>query len=158
MNGIKSASLSKCGKYRWVLQRGECKKPLVFLMLNPSTADADLDDPTIRRCMGFAETLGYDGIRVVNLYSYRATSPLELKTVDDPVGEMTNAHILHAMKRARFVVCAWGNHAKDDRVKEVVALLQAKHIKTKCLGVNKNNSPKHPLYLSKNAELIDWNL
>ena len=67
-----SAVISDCGKYRYVLERDKGSNPLVFLMLNPSTADASLDDPTIRRCRRFSEDNGYTGIVVVNLYAYRA--------------------------------------------------------------------------------------
>lgn len=83
----KAAYLSADGLYRFALHRwwGDGIR-LGFVMLNPSTADAEIDDPTIRRCMGFARTLGFDGIRVVNLYAYRATKPADLWKADEPTG------------------------------------------------------------------------
>lgn len=147
-----SASLSACGTYRWTLHR-EWRKPLelprwvTFVMLNPSTADADDDDPTIRRCIHFAKALGGTGLAVVNLYALRATDPTDLWTVDDPVGPRNDATLtmfLSMAKRADFpIVAAWGAHARQDRVQAVLAMDGAERLTA--LGVTKNNAPKHPL-------------
>ena len=97
------------GQYRYLLWRywGEAKR-LVWVLLNPSTADARQDDPTIRRCVGFAKGWGYDGIQVVNLFAYRATDPRELKAVVDPVGPRNDEFIERAARGHEMVVVAWG--------------------------------------------------
>ncbi|HAV5345637.1 TPA: DUF1643 domain-containing protein [Acinetobacter baumannii] len=151
---IKTAVLSDCKQYRYVLTRGECLKPLVFIMLNPSTADHMDDDPTIRRCMGFAEDNGFDGIVVLNLYAFRSTDPENLWNCPDPVGDLNDSHI--GSIRSDVVVCAWGKNAKKDRVRKVIEALTAIGIEPKCLGLNKDNSPKHPLYLAKDSKIIKW--
>ncbi|WP_044100815.1 DUF1643 domain-containing protein [Acinetobacter pittii] len=151
---IKSAVLSECEQYRYVLTRGECLNPLVFIMLNPSTADHSEDDPTIRRCIGFAEDNGFDGLVVLNLYALRSTNPANLWESTDPIGDMNDFHILSI--NTKEIVCAWGKCAKADRVQEVLGVLKAKNIAINCLGVNKDNSPKHPLYLSKKSKIIKW--
>lgn len=142
--------------YRYTLTRGECVNPLVFIMLNPSTADHTDDDPTIRRCIGFAEANDYDGIIVINLYALRSTDPQALWASQDPVGVLNNVYLYEIADRAKHVVCAWGKNAKSDRVKQVVKILESRDIILKCLGVNKDNSPKHPLYLAKNSKIIEW--
>ncbi len=151
------AAISTCGKYRYVLTRGdELNSSLPFVMLNPSTADASLDDPTIRRCKGFAADLGYSGIVVMNLYAFRATKPADLWTADDPVGS-ENDTWLHGLSLYPEIVCAWGANARPDRVKDVVEILTMYNAKLKCLGVTKAGAPKHPLYIKATQPLIDWN-
>ena len=151
---IKSAVLSDCGAYRYILTRGECLNPLVFIMLNPSTADHLEDDPTIRRCIGFAEGNGFDGIVVLNLYALRSTKPENLWKSDSPVGDLNDFYIKSV--KSNEVVCAWGRNAKKDRVDHVLAILKESNISACCLGANKDNSPKHPLYLSKKSKIIKW--
>lgn len=93
---IKSAIISECGKYRYSLSRiwDENKANVLFIMLNPSTADGDVDDPTIRRCIGFAKSWGYGGIYVGNLFAYRATDPKELLKVENPIGFENIHHLM----------------------------------------------------------------
>lgn len=153
---IKAAELSDCGLYRYILSRGECANPLVFIMLNPSTADHTDDDPTIRRCLGFAEANGYDGIIVLNLYALRSTDPQGLWASQDPIGVLNDTYLGKIANSAEHVVCAWGRNAKADRVRQVIEILERTGIALKCLGVNKDNSPKHPLYLAKNSKIIEW--
>ena len=94
----KQAVLSDCGTYRYRLWRKwGCGSPLLFVMLNPSTADAEVDDATIRRCLGFADAHGFGELEVVNLYAYRATDPADLKRAGYPVGPDNDAHIEDAM-------------------------------------------------------------
>lgn len=151
-----AAVISDCGLYRYFLMRGE-QNALPFLMLNPSTADGQLDDPTIRRCKGFANTVGYDGIVVMNLYAYRATKPEDLWTVSDPVGPENDAWIA---KLARYpeVVCAWGSNAKQDRIQQVIEILKSSGVGIKCLGTTKHGAPRHPLYVKASQPLIDWEM
>jgi hypothetical protein len=129
---------------------------LVFLMLNPSTADANHDDPTIRRCIGFAKDRGFGGIDVVNLFAWRATRPSELLAVDDPVGPMNDMHI-RAASEGRTIVAAWGaGGSHRDRVAHVWQLIPFEHVV--CLGITKHGHPRHPLYVRADAELTRWRL
>lgn len=154
-----SAQLSDCGRYRYTLTRdwGEGRRA-VFVMLNPSTADASEDDPTIRRCMGFARDWGYSGLLVLNLYAYRSTDPRELWKVDDPVGPDNDSHIRQCLTQAEVhgcvTVAAWGAHAKADRVMAVYSL-HPEHAFT-ALGVTKNGAPRHPLYMPGSATPERW--
>lgn len=153
---LKHATLSECSGYRYELSRGWCQNPLIFLMLNPSTADHNIDDPTIRRCMSFAEQNGYDGIMVLNLYALRATDPKQLWCSLDPVGENNDFYLHKYARQYGSFLCAWGKNAKRDRVSQVVDILKSYNANLYCLGVNKDNSPKHPLYLAKNSKIIKW--
>jgi hypothetical protein len=148
-----SAEISTDGVYRYRLLRRWHEGPEVlrWIMLNPSTADASLDDPTIRRCMGFARDWGYAGIVVQNLYALRATDPRGLRGHPDPVGPVNDSYI--AGWRVP-TICAWGNHADDGRpgrATEVLALLHKCGVEPMCLGRTKGGHPKHPLYLPKTA-------
>jgi hypothetical protein len=165
-----SAKISKCGKYRYNLWRSILddngypisEKTMVFVMLNPSTADAELDDPTIRRCKDFAKRHNCGHLHVVNLFAYRATSPKELKLCDNPEGDEN----LEAVKRAvedcfypitdrGIVVCAWGNHGTYMQQDEtVLGWITEYGITPHCLGVTKAGNPKHPLYLKADSRLM----
>lgn len=156
------AHISEDGLYRYSLTRrfdrllgcGTC----TFVMLNPSTADADQDDPTIRRCIGYMERFGYNHLRVVNLYAYRATNPRDLWGAADPVGPI-NDHVLQlAFRDADLLIAAWGAHAKPERVAEVLAMAKrpGRGGPFLCLGKTKDGAPRHPLYLPANAELQAW--
>ncbi|MEO8632426.1 MAG: DUF1643 domain-containing protein, partial [Chloroflexota bacterium] len=99
-------------RYRYRLwRRWELSRPLIaFCMLNPSTADERSDDPTIRRCIGFARDWGYGGVEIVNVFALRATDPRELRRLRDPVGPRNDSYVLDAAERAASVVIAWGAH------------------------------------------------
>ena len=119
-------------------------------MLNPSTADAEIDDPTIRRCKSFAQREGCSTLEVVNLYAYRATDPKQLWQVFDPIGPENDRYISEAVARADVVIAAWGAHAKRLRAKSV-----ARHIPDAfALGFTIQGVPRHPLYLKSDAPLI----
>src|SRR5688500_18287560 len=109
---IKKATLSACGRYRYHLERRWATHVLPIVMLNPSTADAEIDDPTIRRCMGFAKRDGYGGIAVCNLYALRSPSPDDLWRADDPYGpdngEALRRLALYASVNTLPILCAWG--------------------------------------------------
>jgi len=144
----KSAVISECGQYRYELRRIWQPKTgaVCFVMLNPSTADADIDDPTIRRCMGFAATWGYGGIIVGNLFAYRATDPNFLKIIQDPVGPMNDEFLKVMSERADITICAWGDHGRYlNRGSAILRLLDVPN----CLAINKSGSPKHPLYAKR---------
>lgn len=149
-------------KYRYRLTRdlgmmgdGAC----CFIMLNPSTADATMDDPTIRRCMGFARKRGYARLEVVNLFAYRSTNPdvLSAMSRDAAVGSENDAHIVESCKAALVVICAWGNHGVlFGRDKEVIRLLRFNGLSPKALKINvKSGQPAHPLYLKADAPLLE---
>jgi hypothetical protein len=150
---MKGATISECGKYRYKLWRiWDCDKPCVlFIMLNPSTADALEDDPTIRRCINFAKSWGYGGLYVGNLFAYRSTDPKELKRVDDPIGIQNSANIYEMFTNCDKVICAWGDD-KMVRLSSVANIIPERHLYylDKC----KSGNPKHPLYLKKDLKPI----
>lgn len=157
-----TAVLSTCGTYRYALRRSVVpapsnRSPILFIMLNPSTADADVDDATIRRCRGFTSAWGYDGLTVVNLYALRSTNPAALWSHADPVGPVNDTWIEIEARRSPFVVVAWGANARPDRVREVVDMLQVAGVRLRCLGITKSGAPRHPLYVRSDQPLIDWN-
>ncbi len=152
-----TARFSECGQYRYLLTRelggfSTC----LFIMLNPSSANAEQDDPTLRRCIGFARREGFGRLEVVNLYAFRSASPSTLSAQDDPVGPDNDHEIQGALKRADVVVVAWGNHAGVDsgRAGEVMELIERSGKPAKRFGVTKHGQPKHPLYLSSDARLV----
>lgn len=149
-----SAGISPCGQYRFWLGRkwdhGSFSLPVV--MLNPSTADASTDDPTIRRCMGFARRENFGGVRVFNLFAYRATSPADMKAAHDPVGPGNDDYLNEAFDIARCsdipVLAAWGTHGSFMRRDETVERFAADHrVRLVCLGTTTAGHPRHPLYV-----------
>lgn len=154
---IGDAVLSGCGRYRYTLTRslGFGERTCVFVMLNPSTADAQLDDPTIRRCIGFAKTWDMHRLVVVNLFAWRATSPDDMKSAADPVGPENDAWLRSAIPGADCVVCAWGKHGDyRGRAKQVIGMFPRRvfHV----LALNKDGSPKHPLYVRGDTQPQEW--
>ena len=156
-----TATFSPCGRYRYSLTRmwSDAAAPptIVWLMLNPSTADAQRDDPTIRRCIGFSRSWGYDALVVVNLFAYRATNPRDLpKRRASAIGRSTDDAILR-LTEGRPVCCAWGAHgAQLDRATEVVARLLADGRELLCLGITRDGHPRHPLRLSAALHPIEF--
>lgn len=156
----KGAILSDCGTFRYRLWR--YWEPLgvprmLFVMLNPSTADADTDDPTIRKCRGFAEDLDFGGIEVVNLYAYRATKPADLKKAGYPRGPDNDRHIREAIEDAggSNVYCAWGVNARGlSRPDEVLDLIRAANRKPMALKLTEDRIPWHPLMLPYSSQPV----
>jgi len=156
-----SAIISADQKYRYRLIRdlgmmgdGTC----CFVMLNPSTADATQDDPTIRRCIGFARSFGCARLEVVNLFAFRSTDPDALYAMSKgmAIGPENDQHIAEACNASRIVVCAWGNHGKlFGRADEVLKLIRAQQgAAPMALKINvKSRQPAHPLYLKADAQL-----
>jgi hypothetical protein len=139
------AILSEDGKYRYRLSRvwDESKPKILFIMLNPSTADANIDDPTIRRVVNFSKSWGYGGVYVGNLYAFRSTDPKGLRDVSDPIGADNIAHIQSLIQITDRVIYAWGNNrAEPDWLKTLVN-------EPFCIDLSKKGIPKHPLYLKK---------
>lgn len=125
---------------------------MTFIGLNPSTADETTDDPTIRRCVGFARRWGFARLKMVNLYALRATDPKALYAIHgDIVGLDNDCTLAKVIGGSDLVVCAWGTHASHIdgfRASRVLRLIAAPH----CLGRNKDGSPKHPLYLPADTD------
>lgn len=149
------AEMSEDGLYRYWLSRrlsmGE--RTVLFVGLNPSTADAALDDPTIRRCVGFARAWGFDWLLMGNLYAYRSTDPKPLKDlVTCPVGPKNEESLRSMASRADRIVAAWGSNPLNADA-QILADWIMSLPRTRCLGQNKNGTPKHPLYLPKDTDL-----
>jgi len=151
----RGAEISDCGRYRTRLwRRWDSRKGRVLvIMLNPSTADASQDDPTIRRCIRFAILWGYGGLEVKNLFSLRATDPGQLYLVEDPIGP--GNHQLVAEKEAfDLIIAAWGNHGRHlGRGAAVISDLSSRGLPLCHLGLTKLGEPRHPLYVSSNTVL-----
>lgn len=143
--------------YRYRLIRGWDfgKGTVNFIMLNPSTADAYVDDPTIRRCIGFAMDWGYQDLIITNLFAIRSTSPDLLYQYQKPIGPLNDKMIREAAEHADKIVCAWGVHGNfRDRGRHVLDMLsEFGRDRVWCFGKTKDASPKHPLYLAKTSKL-----
>lgn len=144
----KGAELSPCRTWRYALWRqwdwqgygNQC----MFIGLNPSTADENEDDPTIRRCIRFAKDWGYGGLIMMNAFAFRATKPKDMKAAADPVGPGNDEALGYRRSQVGLIIAAWGNHCPDKREMEVChAIGRAIY----CLGTTKSGKPKHPLYL-----------
>lgn len=157
---MNTAHFSPCRTWRYTLTRdvapltgyGTC----VFIGLNPSTADETQDDPTIRRCIGFAQRWGYARLKMMNLYAYRSTDPKGLWTADDPVGPVNNHALYAAFGSANMIVAAWGVNARPDRLAQFTEAFHGWDMH--CLGVTKNGSPRHPLYVKGDTPLVPFPL
>lgn len=167
MNGLlfapgqsRAATFSPCRIWRYTLHREWADgQSVAFLMFNPSTADDMQDDPTIRKCIGFAKRWGYGRLVILNLFGIRGTDPRIVARVDDPVGPMNDYHIVNALKGCREVICAWGcgGHMKGELQKRpgyVMNLIEEHRFSTpiRCLGYSEDGSPRHPLMLAYTTE------
>jgi hypothetical protein len=148
------ALLSPCRRYRFALwRRWESGPQVLFIMLNPSTADELADDPTIRRCIGFARSWGYGSLAVGSLFAYRTTSPGELRDSPDPVGSENDRWLAILQKESSLTIAAWGNHCRLlGRSSAVSSLLPGLHI----LGLNVLGEPRHPLYVGSDVVPHLW--
>lgn len=158
-----SAVISPCGKYRYRLTRsvGMADRAVAFIGVNPSTADAETDDATIRKMCGFARRWGYDRIEVVNLFAWRATDVRKLAKADNPVGPENDAHIRSTLASVAMAVPCWGSlnklpDALRGRVERVREVLYETPIALCCLGLTKDRDPKHPLMLGYSTPLSLW--
>lgn len=170
-----SAVISACGRYRYLLERNtnapEANKDngcVVWIMLNPSTADAELDDPTIRKCIGFTERWGYYSLRVVNLFAWRATNPRELIGMgEQAVGPENDHYIEQAFRGAALIVLAWGaSPLARKRVENVRTMTTVAQIEGYVYGLipallalrytKKTRAPEHPLYVPYAVTPVSW--
>jgi len=160
-----TAIISDCGTYRYVLTRHISQvvrwvKPCLFVMLNPSTASAEIDDPTIRRCTAFATAWLCTSLTVVNLYALRATNPDELARHPSPIGPDNEKHLTAQLTEhwnIGMIVAAWGSNQAAKHHSRA-AILQTLSGRASCLGMNKDRSPKHPLYIAKTQQPIPWSM
>jgi len=146
----KDALISRDGFYRYWLSRtwDHDKKIVIFIGLNPSTADAEKDDPTIRRCISFAQDWGYGGLVMLNLFAFRATHPADMRRAEDPVGPDNDGYIKF-MTAGKTTVCCWGTHGHyKNRDNEVLEMIQD----PKMMALSKYGFPRHPLYLRKSLK------
>lgn len=151
----RQANFSRCRNYRYALWRqwGDSDDFALIIGLNPSTADHRRDDPTIRRCIGFARDWGYDRLCVANLFAFRATYPYDLKAAEDPVGPANDRWLRRLFRDAGCVVAAWGN---DGQFLDRAATVRAMFNDWQVLRVNGSGEPAHPLYLPKSLTPTSW--
>lgn len=153
------AVFSSCEKYRYALWRSfgslfdEPTSDFVVIGLNPSTATESLDDPTIRRCIGFAKRFGCTRYVMLNAYGFRATDPRDMMRADNPIGAHNDSVIAEYVNKARHVVAAWGVHCEQSRANRIAEIVGAR---LECFGLNSGGSPKHPLYLRADSALVRW--
>ena len=156
-----TAIFSRCRTWRYTLNRrwSEATR-VVFLLCNPSTADEAQDDPTLRRCRGFAQSWGYGGMTILNLFAIRGTDPRILARVEDPVGPENDANILRTLEDCQLLVCAWGcgGHMKGElrkRPATVVSMIRSRfpYLAIGCLGYTADGTPRHPLMLKSSTTI-----
>jgi hypothetical protein len=140
-----SATISSCQQYRYELRRiwDESQPIVLFVCLNPSIADGELEDNTSRVCINYAKSWGFGGLLIGNLFAYRSTEPSALYSISDPVGPENDMWLKKLQAEATLVVCAWSNTgAYKKRDEEVLAFLKEPY----CLVKLKSGRPGHPLY------------
>lgn len=149
---VRSAKLSSCRRYRYTLVRSwnDAAPTVMFVGLNPSTADAKKDDATVRRCVGFAKCWGFGKLILTNLFAFRSTDPALLGEASDPIGPDNDSWITSSSRLADLTVVAWGVHGcLHERDADVLNQLREPY----CLGTTKSGAPRHPLYLPADAPL-----
>jgi hypothetical protein len=159
----RSAVFSSCDRYRYRLDRvvGKGTERIVWIMLNPSTADASADDPTIRRVVGYTKAWGFDVATVVNLFAWRAADPSELpRDPDVAIGPENDLYIRAALDGAKLAICAWGSSGPkqilEQRVVGVRALIEESGVEPCVVSTTKAGAPRHPLYCRKNEQPKPW--
>ena len=151
--GLHEVCMSPDKRYRYWLEAkisGDNRRVCMFLMLNPSTADATKSDPTMNACKRFARDWGYGTMRACNLFALRTPYPKALKDSRDPIGTENDGWILRSARGAGVIVCAWGNHGGHlDRDSRVRRMLEGEGLaeKMRHLGLTKMGNPRHPLRL-----------
>lgn len=150
----RGAVFSPCKLFRYRLwRRWAGGNHCLFVLANPSTADEQIDDPTMRRCRGFAKAWGYDAFEVVNIFAFRSTDPHGLDDVADRVGPDNDWHIQDAATRASLIVAAWGVGTGAPWFAERAAVVRGMLRGACCLGFTASGQPKHPLYIAARTSL-----
>lgn len=127
-----------------------------FIGLNPSTADETQDDPTVRRCINYAKSWGYDGMCMTNAFAYRATDPYDMYDFQEPIGERNDEFLRAVSQGTNLVIACWGVHGSHlGRDRQVIELFKGEQ-SLHCLGLTKDGCPKHPLYLRKDLKPIPF--
>jgi hypothetical protein len=151
----KDAIIDKSGKYRYMLTRqwGAGNNFINFILLNPSTADHQIDDPTVKSCIALTVNNGFDGFYITNLFAFRATQPSDLKKASDPFGPENEKYLKRYNKLCSITIVAWGNHGSflggSERVLDIF-----KRKPLHCLAKNKSGAPKHPLYVRRDTKPV----
>ncbi len=151
-----TAKLSDCRQYRYALWRtwDQSKPCVMFIGLNPSTADETTDDPTLTRCINYAKSWGYGGVCMANLFAFRATEPAVMKATLDPVGVENDRWLVTLAENSGIVIAAWGNDGSFlNRAQHVTSLLPNLY----CLKMNKSGEPAHPLYQKARLKPVSLN-
>lgn len=162
---VSEAVYSPCETYRYSLTRRRGDGPrILWIMLNPSTADARANDPTIERCERRSWSMGFGSYRIVNLFGFRASDPADLKRADDPVGPSNDRVVLRAARQwlrdeSDLILCGWGVHgAHLGRSTALCKKLLRTGRPMSCLGTTQAGHPRHPLYVSYSVGPEDWDL
>lgn len=157
-----TAVLSEDGLYRYRLERswGDGSAAATWVMLNPSTADAEVDDPTLTHCVTFTRQAGWDRLVVVNLFGLRSTDPAELARAADPVGPDNLDHVQTALQEAGLIVAAWGAHPMALRSPIRLKLLDMAPagVDVVCLGLAGGRHPHHPVRLGYSTPFVPFRL
>lgn len=152
----RSASFDRRRIYRYELWREWVANGAYvnFICLNPSTADETIDDPTVKKCMKFARSWGFDGICITNLFAFRATNPFVMKRAADPIGYGNDRHIYNVAAPAALVVCAWGrdgaHFSRGSKVRQLIRQFDPHYLKLTL------EQPHHPLYLPDATRPSRW--
>lgn len=151
----KDAVISKCRKYRFALWRiwDDSKPQVMFIGLNPSTADERSEDPTLIRCINYAKAWGFGSVCMANLFAYRATEPKDMLAEPEPVGIENDQWLVELSQKAALVVAAWGNNGTYlDRSFQVKKTIPNLHY----LKLNQSGEPAHPLYLKLDLKPVQF--
>lgn len=154
-----TAVYSDCERYRYSLTRmwQPAGRRVLFVMLNPSTANEVQNDPTVERCERRARHLGYGAFSVTNIFAWRATDPRDMRAAADPIGPANDAALIEGAAWSDDIIAAWGVHgAHRGRGPEVAGLLSTLNTPVFHLGLSKDGHPKHPLYLPYAQHPIAW--
>lgn len=152
----KKAIISKDKIYRYKLSRtwDSTKPTILFIGLNPSIADENVDDPTITRCINFAKDWGYGTLLIANLFAFRSTYPKDIYLIDDPIGKDNDHYLLECVTQSDLIVACWGNNGTYmNREKVITELVPNLY----CLQKNKNGTPHHPLRPPRNIHPLPFN-
>ena len=152
----KKAIISKDKIYRYKLSRtwDSTKPTILFIGLNPSIADENVDDPTITRCINFAKDWGYGTLLIANLFAFRSTYPKDIYLIDDPIGKDNDHYLLECVTQSDLIVACWGNNGTYmNREKVITELVPNLY----CLQKNKKGTPHHPLRPPRNIHPLPFN-
>lgn len=162
MHMMRSAVISSCDTYRYRLERRFADGPtLMLVMVNPSTADAEIDDQTIKKGVGFSQRHGFGRLLVGNKFAFRATDVKRLRDIQDPIGPENDEHLRAMMQEAERVVAGWGQLAKlperlRERWKDIVRIADAAGHTLYTIGTNADGHPKHPQMTGYDVPVTEW--